>query len=594
MQISDLLGQYQNTAGREKLTGTKGVERLVSGLREMSAGNIFEGTVNSVKNGQVVLGLSNGQEVTARMEGKVEISVGQSMFFQVKSNDGTQIAIRPFTVAGNSVNLTLLDALKAASLPVDAKNLSMVNSMMEEQMPIDRNSLMQMSRLVQNYPEIDVRTLVQLQKLNLPVTPEFASQFENYLDDKQAIGKALEDFMEQLPSALANEELPMGGLSRMGGELLSIVTEGLPEEVLAAETAKASEASENQAAPEEAELGKTPSVLGKQESEDGKTQTPELLRQTAEPLEGGVKGGVQTVAPEEAEAQKADASKTDAPKAAPHTLEAVLGKEGVVELTRQLSSVMKDIESNLWFAGRTLDPKQSAVAVLNELQRQLTEGLAANKGALLKLFSGKEFQALVKDALEQQWMIRPEELSEGDQVRKLYEHLENQLNRMEDVVKASGQNSQNVAQLAADIHSNIEFMNQINQTYTYVQIPLKMTGQNASGELYVYTNKKNLAEGSKELTAFLHLDLENLGSTDVSLRLKGKDITTKFYFDNDESFALVQQHLPELEQRLAAKGYRCSLSVVNEEKQVNFVEDFLKKDQPSAGLLHRYSFDMRA
>ena len=46
--------------------------------------------------------------------------------------------------------------------------------------------------------------------------------------------------------------------------------------------------------------------------------------------------------------------------------------------------------------------------------------------------------------------------------------------------------------------------------YTYAQIPLKMSGQHASGELFVYTNKKALAQGEKDLTAFLHLDLVHL------------------------------------------------------------------------------------
>jgi flagellar hook-length control protein FliK len=165
---------------------------------------------------------------------------------------------------------------------------------------------------------------------------------------------------------------------------------------------------------------------------------------------------------------------------------------------------------------------------------------------------------------------------------------------MENVVKASGQDSHNISMLASDIRSNMEFMDRINEAYTYVQIPLKMSGQNASGELYVYTNKKQLAEGKEDLTAFLHLDMDHLGPTDVSVRMHGRDVDTKFYFDNDETYELVEAHLPELEERLKAKGYHCSITVVNEGKQVNFVEDFLKKDQPSAGLVHRYSFDMRA
>jgi flagellar hook-length control protein FliK len=138
-------------------------------------------------------------------------------------------------------------------------------------------------------------------------------------------------------------------------------------------------------------------------------------------------------------------------------------------------------------------------------------------------------------------------------------------------------------------------MNQINEAYTYAQIPLKMSGQNASGELYVYTNKKSLAEGGDgDLTAFLHLDMDNLGPTDVSVRMHGKQVSTNFYLDSDESFALVEKNVPVLEERLRKKGYDCSVNVINEGKHVNFVDDFLRKDLPPTGQLHRYSFDMRA
>ena len=104
---------------------------------------------------------------------------------------------------------------------------------------------------------------------------------------------------------------------------------------------------------------------------------------------------------------------------------------------------------------------------------------------LQKLLDSDAFKSLVKDALEQQWTIKPEELTGSNQINKLYEKLDNQMNRMADVLKATGQESTNFQQMAADIRSNVDFMNQINEAYTYVQIPLKMSGQNASGELYV-------------------------------------------------------------------------------------------------------------
>ena len=142
MQISDLVKQYHQaiSSGAETLTGTKGVENLVASLRSLTKGNIFEGTVTSVKNGRVTLSLSGGQQVMARLDGKISLMEGESMFFQVKSNDGTQIAIRPFAIDGAGANYTLMQALSAAGLSAQPEYLSMVDRMMEEQMPIDRES----------------------------------------------------------------------------------------------------------------------------------------------------------------------------------------------------------------------------------------------------------------------------------------------------------------------------------------------------------------------------------------------------------------------------------------------------------------------
>ena len=90
--------------------------------------------------------------------------------------------------------------------------------------------------------------------------------------------------------------------------------------------------------------------------------------------------------------------------------------------------------------------------------------------------------------------------------------------------------------------------------YTYAQIPLKMSGQHASGELFVYTNKKALAQGEKDLTAFLHLDLDHLGSTDVSVRMRGREVSTRFYLDNDTAYALLEKKLSGAGSEAGKKG----------------------------------------
>ena len=98
---------------------------------------------------------------------KFSFGTGTVLCFSGENNDGGTIEIKPYTVDGEGANLTLMDALKSAGLPVDGINLSMVNKMMEEQMPIDKTSLNQMYQLVQDNKDINVTTLVVSKGLEL-------------------------------------------------------------------------------------------------------------------------------------------------------------------------------------------------------------------------------------------------------------------------------------------------------------------------------------------------------------------------------------------------------------------------------------------
>lgn len=577
MQISDLVGQYNqaSASGAEKLTGTKGVENLVSSLRSLTKGNIFEGTVSSMKNGRVTLALSSGQQISARIEGKVQLSLGQSMFFQVKSNDGSQIAIRPFSVEGTGANYTLLQALSAAGVPAESDYLSMVNRMMEEQMPIDRNSIQQMARMVNAHQEIDVQTLVQLNKLGITIDEQNAAQFENYLDDKQAITNEFDQLIEEVPQALESESLSPQQMRNFGSEFLLALTDGLEDVPLQNDGLTSQEVPAESVAENAIEKNIT----------DGNSLEKSALLENGELLQATEDG--EAVAQETAVERSVQQSESYS--ATPHTLGALMDGKQLQNLNTMLGELLG--------TDATRYTKDSGVVeVLKDIQQVLKDSLPIEREQIGKLLSSKEFVHMVKDTLQQQWTLQPQDLeADGtDKVAKLYDRMNSQLEKITEALKSIGQENTSFAQTAADIQSNVEFMNQINQAYTYVQIPLQMSGQNASAELFVYTNKKALAEGDRELTAFLHLDLDHLGATDVSVKMKNKQVSTNFYLDDDASYELISLNIDRLEKRLQEKGYQCNVSVINEAKHVNFVENFLKKDQPSAGQLHRYSFDMRA
>ncbi|MEE1305933.1 MAG: flagellar hook-length control protein FliK [Agathobacter sp.] len=611
MHISDLVGQYNRSVSQSgSASGSKGVERLVSSISDLSKGNVFEGTVVSVKGGRVILALSNGQQISARLDSKLMLSTGQSMFFQVKSNNGNQVEIRPYTAEGVGGNLTLIQALKAAGLPVENEYLSMVNKMMEENMPIDKDSVAAMAKAVQDNPFINIDTLVQMEKLGIKPTPEMASQFENYLQDKQAINQTIEGFIDELGKTLANEKMSERDLCQMTSEVLSIIaeqqTEGKPvgklaealtkalqeifpqlsnENVQATETGQ-SEAAQESANPREAahQSGNPQEAaqqsVNPQEAANQGVNQPEAAQESTNPQDTAQQSGnPQEVAQQSVTLQEAKQQGENQPEAANQG-------ENQSEVAQQEAAKTEDRIN--------LSQELTANQTLSQVERLLRFNQPMDKTKLIAFLSGNSFNELLKAAIQEQWLLNPGKVSDSNQINRLYEKIENQLERLVNAVKVTGQDGSNLTNLATEIRNNVEFMNQINEAYTYIQIPLKMSGHSASGELYVYTNKKQLQEGDKDLTAFLHLDMEHLGGTDVSVKLHGKDVTTNFYMDSDEAYALLQSFLPQLEERLKKKGYNCSITVFNEEKHVNFVENFLKKDQPSIGKLHRYSFDMRA
>lgn len=578
MQISNLVSQYNNSvANGEPMTGAKGVEKLVSSLNEMSKGMIFEGTVSSVRGNQVKLALSNGQQILARLAGKFSFEQGQSVFFQVKNNDGGTIEIKPYTVDGEGANLTLMDALKAAGLSVDGINLSMVNKMMEEQMPIDKTSLNQMYQLVQDNKDINVTTLVELKRLGIEINQVNAAQFENYANDKQAITIAMDSLIDELPNALSAEDLSMYKLVTQARDILNIVTEGLTEEAFI--SSEASDMSQyeaimrdNKSAPVVKKHFNIAELFESLNSVSGESQDIH----TTQKINNAP--ATDTILLQENETKS-------------NTIGFLLSDKQIEELNEQVRMLLPDLQENNI---SLYSEDSSVVGILNDIKSML-ENTPANADTLRHLFSGEAFKLMLKEALEQQWMIKPGDLEKNPKkLDGLYDKIEKQITNMEIILKTSGVVNPKAEALADNIRGNIEFMNQINEAYTYVQVPLKMNEKNASGQLYVYTNKKSMSNPDKELSAFLHLDLEHLGGTDVSIKMLHRKVTTNFYLDSDESYALVKQFLPVLEKRLQDKGYNCELNVNSGSKQMNFVAGFLKKDLPPTGQVHRYSFDIRA
>ncbi len=619
MHISDMLGQYNRniSSGTEELKAASGMQKVVSTLEELSSGSVFEGTVSSVKNGKVTLALSDGQTITARLSGKVPLSQGTPMFFQVKSNDGATIEIKPYTGAGSGGNPILTNALTEGTVPVTERNLAMVDAMMKEQMPIDKQSLLNMARIANMNPGVDITTVVNMTKLGIPVSPEMAAQFENYMTDEHAILQEMDQAMNELADLAGSHDLTPDQAVQMNQKIVTIL---LPEQTVTGAPVNAEGQIET----------------GGQTTAEGQIETGGQITAEGQIVTGGqttAEGQILTDGRLGAEEQTANGEQTTTAGQAiqegtgGQALGEVLSDQQFSSLGRLLQNIPSLVESTKLFPEAmeqdifidTLEDESVAQNLMTEdaawkaadgktaLDKNLTVSdflrtvsqiLSENNGmasqSIQKLFGSDAYKSLLRNVMEQQWLIQPEALKQEKKISQLYEKLEQQMRQVEDALKEAGVTKTRFPETAAEVRGNIEFMNQLNQAYTYVQVPLKMSGQNANGELYVYTNKKNLRDPDAELSAFLHLDLEHLGSTDVSVKMQHRNVKTNFYMADDASYDLVEKYLPVLEQKLKDKGYQCTITMTKEEKKVSFGDDFLRKDMPQTGTLHRYSFDVRA
>ena len=627
MQITDLVHQYYNnvSSGSTVSNGTEGIHQVSSTLSQLQEGQVFEGSVVSKDGEKVVISLDNGQNVSARLQGNISLSEGSSVFFQVKSNSGGSIELTPIPNQLSN-NPTILNALDAAGLPASDKNLVMVDSMMKNSMSIDSNALMSMARQIARNPETDVSILVDMNRLRIPTTPEMVSQYENYLANQNAVLDSFSELSTNITESISNGSLNAEDALNLQTEIFQLMT--------------GENAGENSPAVGDTsgQLAQTPDELtdqtGKTVSQEligqvketvsqelagqaGKTVSQELTGQARETVNQELTGQVALThdsefagqlteevtgqITEEVSGQSTGEIKGESREVivreAPETVSYALKDSGLSSLERELKALpdFEKMHSSYFDADGKLRPDTDA----KELARDILQYLRENQDALKKnadLLTGKSFSALMKNVYEQSFTVKPEELMGKEHpMKELYKNMTVRLNEVDQLLQKTIGEDNPASRTIHNVQDNVKFMDTLNQNYTYLQIPLRMSGQNATGQLYVYHNKrKGKSAENEELTAFLHFDMEHLGSTDIAVKLKNKKVDTRFYMDNDASYDLIEANLPILEARLNAKGYTCKLEVSNDKHPVNFITEIVEKDAPKAGTLQKYSFDVKA
>ena len=242
------------------------------------------------------------------------------------------------------------------------------------------------------------------------------------------------------------------------------------------------------------------------------------------------------------------------------------------------------------------DSDESVTAQLKNIQKLLKQGLDTKDVHLLhRVLQDSKVTELPGKLLLDSWSLRPEDVESPEKVEQLYQRLGRQLKGFADALGENGQSGSQVYQAVSNLSRNVDFLQQINQTYAYIQLPLHLRqGEHKTGELFVYTNKKNLAKRDGQVSALLHLDMEHLGPLDVYVAMQDVKVTTKFYVQNDAILDYLESNMDVLTQRLKKRGYDCNCETTlrTELQQTAQAMAPLVKTERSVPIA-RYAFDVR-
>lgn len=532
------------------------IMREVSGL---TAGDTIQGQLVSKDGNTIELLLGDNARLTTMLEQDMNLSLGQLMSFEVRSNQGGQLTLRPL-FANLSNSTTIMNALDAAGIAASDTTVEMVDTLMSNGMPINKDMLQTINRELNMYPDADVKDIVMLHKMDIPVNDANVRQMHLYNNNNQWMLDNVSDSAGQLTDTL------MQALTE-GGEGLKNILDGLKELLPPGEEVTVTEGAlpageEGVPIGETAQTAADGTVQAQADNNAGNTTqvsvNSEQITQSAN-QDVNISQATTTVSGTDSQAQKATAES----EAANNNTEAA--------------------------ATKTVEPSINKFNVFDKINN-------ADPAELARPEIKAQIKNAITELLKDNFLMNPKDIKEEKFVQKYYERTMNLAEGLERLMAENGKGESEFARSMTGMKENTTFINHINDMYNYVQLPLKMNEMQANGDLYVYARKKGRNAGGEDgkLTALLHLSMEHLGNLDVFLTLsEGQKLNTKFTLEKEEMIDFIASHIDELNARLMKKGYNVATAVTHKDEPDKSVIENITGDKSNI-LLSTQSFDARA
>lgn len=590
MRLTDLLQSTIKSSSQQAAAATEATFPKM--VKSLVPGTTIQGEIIAKNGNEVQIRIDKDTVLQARLEQDVNVEEGQNIRFQVKNN-GTTLTLSPLLTNTAQAD-NVYKALQMAGLPINESTVAMTDEMMKLGMSIDSRSLQNMFKDVVTHTDASAMDVVFLHKMDMPLTESNLRQIQNYTELQHEVVKGMQDVTDALQGLINGT----GGADIAAGADVAVGATGVDADTLTQYQNLVKELISDTL------MGMFPDGAGAAGDVTGGNPAGGITGAAlaGETLAGGITGDA--LAAGITGADLAGEALADAPLSGNAALiKGVLQDAAFSELLNnglfteeEAAGFLKEASGLLTEKGITLSGNTTQEMMKALLD--ITAGNTQEAESLQRLFSGKVWKNLLESTVKTQWSLTPETLPKEGEVGKVYEKIIKSLHTLNETLQQSGTANTALQESITNLSENIDFMNQLNQMYTYVQLPLKMQNGEKNGELYVFTNKRSLAEKDGEVSALLHLTMEHLGPLDVYVKMNQGKVSTEFTVEKEETLLFLEKNMSILTDRLQKRGYdiSCKMKVKDEAGEPeNPVERLLMEKQNGTLSVHaQYAFDVRA
>lgn len=602
MRLTDLLQSTIKSSSQQAAAATEATFPKM--VKSLVPGTTIQGEIIAKNGNEVQIRIDKDTVLQARLEQDVNVEEGQNIRFQVKNN-GTTLTLSPLLTNTAQAD-NVYKALQMAGLPINESTVAMTDEMMKLGMSIDSRSLQNMFKDVVTHTDASATDVVFLHKMDMPLTESNLRQIQNYTELQHEVVKGMQDVTDALQGLINGADVA-AGVDIAAGADVAAGAAGVDADTLTQYQNLVKELISDTL------MGMLPDGAGAAGDVTGGNPAGGIFGDVlaagvsrvdlaGEVPAGGISGDV--LAAGVSGADLAGEALADAPMSGNAALiKGVLQDAAFSELLNngliteeEAAGFLKEAAGLLTEKGITLS--ENTTQEMMKALLDITAGNTQEAESLHKLFSGKVWKNLLEGTVKTQWSLTPETLPKEGEVGKVYEKIVKSLHTLNETLQQSGAQNTALQESITNLSENIGFMNQLNQMYTYVQLPLKMQNGEKNGELYVFTNKRSLAEKDGEVSALLHLTMEHLGPLDVYVKMNQGKVSTEFTVEKEETLLFLEKNMSILTDRLQKRGYdiSCKMKVKDEAGEPeNPVERLLTEKQNGAVSVHaQYAFDVRA